>query len=59
MGSEMCIRDSYESDNLGNFGDNVYRHQLADFVRKIDEFAILSVGVELSMQKRFQPDNRL
>ena len=46
---------TYESDNLGNFGDNVYRHQLADFVRKIDEFAILSVGVELSMQKRFQP----
>ena len=45
----------FETDNLGNFGDNVYRHQLADFVRKIDEFAILSVGVELSMQKRFQP----
>ena len=46
---------NYESDSLGNFGDNVYRHQLADHVRKIDEAAILSVGVELSMQKRFQP----
>ena len=46
---------NYESDSLGNFGDNIYRHQLADHIRKIDEFAILSVGIELSMQKRFQP----
>ena len=46
---------NYEDTNLGNFGDNLYRHDLSTLVKNIDTAAIVSVGIDLHMQKRFQP----
>ncbi len=54
---QTAIQD-YETDKLGNFGDAFYK---SDFMRTLEdkETSIVSVAVDLKIQKRFQPSAEL